>query len=118
MNRDAAPFPETPETIDAQLVTRVFGSILSLERAIHSYATSFEARRTSTTLGRVALYDQVIKKMQASASRLQFAVAKRDWVEAVRNLQIIYGLNHIVKPEIVALSFGSKSQSSTHSTAH
>jgi len=97
--------------MNKQIIPHVFGSLQTLERYVDQIRSS--ASRDGQ-LGRevanlLRQSESVLQNMRRTANRLQLQLAAKDAGAVVRSLRIFYGLNHIVRPELLtALAHFSK----------
>ena len=100
--------------MNKELIPHVFASLQSLERYVDIIKSSLESSdHTGNELrAMVPQYETTLKKMRRTANKLQFQVAADNQQQIIRSLRIFYGLNHMVRPEILSsflsLSKGSK----------
>ncbi len=89
--------------MDSSIVTHVFCSIQALEKLLENSRKMLVEQRHQPLSVHTAVLQQAraLRAMRQSANNLQLEVARKDWISAVRSLQIYYGLNSLVRPEIV-----------------
>ena len=87
-----------------EIIPNVYASLLGLERKIKTIRTIQSNSSDKSTQVNASLEEQekVLKHMRQTANKLQLALAKKDAIEIARLLQIYYGLNHMVQPEVVS----------------
>jgi hypothetical protein len=90
--------------MNKELIPHVFASVQSLERYltnIHNMLTDNETEKREI---RAALpqMEKMVRQMRRVANKLQLEVAAEDTNAVNRSLQIFYGLNHMIRPEILA----------------
>ena len=44
--------------------------------------------------------EEALIKMRRLANKLQLEIARKNWLAAVRTMQIIYGLNHMIRADL------------------
>ena len=90
--------------MNSEMLAHVFGSVLALEKCLANtrQTVSENGFRRVQILCQLERYSEVVEKMRQTANHLQLAVARKNRIEIVRLLQVIYGLNHMVRPEILA----------------
>ena len=86
-----------------QVIMRIFGSLQGLERCLRQVKQLLpenqEAIRDIAYL--IPQQEQALKKMRRLANTLQLQIAKKDWKNAVRTMQIFYGLNHMIRSDLL-----------------
>ena len=89
--------------MDKILITQVYASLLSLEKKLSEIRQLLTQRKNKADkfLPLIAQYEETISKMRKTANVLQLGLAKKDWVEVVRNTEIFYGLSFLVRGEIL-----------------
>ena len=102
--------------MNKELVNHVFDSLQTIE----NYLSSSKKLLSSTSAkedAQIGEQEKVIEKMRWVAYELQLEVSKNDMNTSLRLLRIFYGLNHMVRPEIIATysSLSGKINSSTSS---
>lgn len=83
----------------------IYGTLNSLERYLGSIKKKTEgpAQDNFKFLKQLApQLEQTLTNMRKAANRLQFAIAANKHEEIVRELKVFYGLNHLLRPEILA----------------
>lgn len=91
-----------------ELVHTVFSSLQALERCLLECrqmlqnGSRFQVNRQQKELYLDLLLDQqrIIHSMRRTANKLQFELASNNWEAAVRHINLFYGMNHLVRPEI------------------
>ncbi len=94
------------------LLKHVFGALQGLEKYNDKISHLAEAHPERTLALSSAPEDQaqMVLYMRKTANKLQMAFARDDWNEGVRLLKIFYGINALVRPEVLS-SFVIMSQS-------
>ncbi len=89
--------------MNQELIPHVFASLQTLERYVEQVRTLSAGGAESNSEARALLpeFDRVVKQMRRTANKLQFHVAAADEAATVRTLRIFYGLNHMVRPEVL-----------------
>lgn len=92
------------DSTNSSLLAHVFGSVMALEKCLANTrdTVSKNGFRRAQVLGQLERYGEVVEKMRQTANHLQLAIARKNSLEIVRLLQVIYGLNHMVRPEILS----------------
>lgn len=93
-----------------EIIIHVFSSLQSLEKYLDSIKKL--VRGKEKTADGLVQHEKVIRCMRRMANKIQLDVAHDDWDAAVRSLKIFYGLNHMIRPELVSTLMrlsGSKS---------
>ena len=87
-----------------EVIPHVFASLQTLERYLEQVRTlSTRAVEFSAELRtRIPEFERVVKQMRRTANKLQFQVAANNQAEIVRSLRIFYGLNHMLRPELLS----------------
>ena len=90
--------------MNTQIVTHVFAAIQTLERSAQTSRSMLTKEHTQYEEISQKLEEQegIILKMRREANKLQLQVAKESWQEVTRSLNIVYGLNQMVRPEVLA----------------
>jgi di/tripeptidase len=88
------------------LLHRVFSTVQSLEQQIESVKNqySLNSQANSKAISQLTEFERVVKSMRRVANKLQLEVAKKDSIAIVRSLKIFYGLNFMVRPEVLKTS--------------
>ncbi len=107
----------TEGLMDNELIKRVFAIVQALEKCHRSSRRMAESNpsrsgmnhssKSGTELNRkideaLNQQEEMLIRMRRQANKLQIFFARKDWLETVHTLQIFYGLNHMVRPEIMA----------------
>lgn len=89
--------------MDTSIVIHVFAAIQALEKCLENSRRMLKEQRQQPLSVHTSLLQQtrMLRSMRQAANTLQLDVARRDWVSAVRTLQIYYGLNKMVRSEIM-----------------
>ena len=90
--------------MNKEIIPHVFATVMNLERYFGTIIAmirdgSPEQKKLSSELPQI---ERIIKNMRQAANKLQFELAGNNEKAALRSLQIFYGLNHMVRPEILA----------------
>ena len=87
-----------------QLLAHIYSSLQSLEKCSGENKTAMltATERSPVRVHEVLEHDKVLRQMRRTASRLQLDLARKDWKNAHRSLEIFYGLHSMVRPEIVS----------------
>lgn len=102
-----------------ELITYVFGALQALERYIEQTKSLLEKDpalqdRLPCPLSE---QDKVVQHMRRIANKLQFEIAKKDWEGVVRMLKLFYGLDALVRSDIIS-TFVSLSGGRTSTVHH
>lgn len=94
------------------LIIAVFASLQGLEKCVEGSNKMYTSADSKPYFVAESLSQQseTLKKMRHSAIRLQLHLARDDWDQAVRSLQIFYGLRQMVRPDIMATFRGLANQ--------
>ena len=86
------------------MIVHVFASVQGLEKCVlHSRKMLAEQRHQPAVVqNSIEAQERVLKQMRRAANRLQLELVNEDWVNAVRSLNIFYGLCNMARPEILA----------------
>lgn len=89
--------------MDKRIITHVFAAVQSLEKCLSKVKTlAPEAGAERTELEQlIPQQEEVLDKMRRTANRLQLEMARKDWNASVRSLRIFYGLNHLVRRDLL-----------------
>jgi hypothetical protein len=87
-----------------QLLAHIYSSLQSLEKCAGENKTAMltEQEKSPVRVHDVLEQDKVLRHMRRAANRLQLDLARKDWSNAHRSLEIFYGLHSMVRPEIVS----------------
>ena len=86
-----------------ELISRVFSIVQSLEKCLEGSRRMVGDYASCVCPINTSLEEQsrVLSRMKKEASRIQYEYESRDWIETARSLAIFYGLNHMVRPEVM-----------------
>lgn len=93
--------------MDKRIITHVFAAVQSLEKCLsktkellpEAGPEAAEERRALELL--VPQQEEALLKMRRTANRLQMEMARSDWNSATRSLRIFYGLNHLIRRDVL-----------------
>mgnify|MGYP003382194329 CR=1 FL=1 len=90
--------------MNKELIPHVFASLQNLERYLENIKRFSDSNVAQPTSLQRSIDDQerVLKQMRRVANKLQIEVAREQWDAVVRTLRIFYGLNHMVRPDVMA----------------
>jgi|GEM_PF-6694938 len=90
--------------MDSQIIVHVFAAIQALEKCHDNSRRMLGEQKTQPLSVHTALLQQsrILRAMRQSANNLQLELARKDWIKATRSLKIYYGLNNMIRPEIMA----------------
>lgn len=94
--------------MNKELIPHVFASLHSLERYLENIRRmsgtqeGIDAKFLSQLEHSLPEQERVLKQMRRVANKLQLEIAKEEWDEVIRSLRIFYGLNHMVRPDLIA----------------
>lgn len=96
-----------------EIVYRVFSTVQSLEQQVENLKNQLglNPKTNEKHLSQIAEFEAVIKSMRRTANKLQIEAAKKDASPSVRLLKIFYGLNYMVRPEVLKASMSLFSDS-------
>jgi hypothetical protein len=104
--------------MNAQLIGHVFATLQSLEKCMANVKKMIPGQEAScpeiTKI--VPEQERVLLQMRRMANMLQLETARNDWPSAVRSLKIFYGLNHMIRNDLMT-AFTKLSQQQTVHTA-
>ena len=85
-------------------VIYLFAAVQGMERCVARCEKMLgeQTYQPSSVATSIAEQRRILREMRRSANKLQLEIAKKDWNGAVRSIQIFYGLNNMVRPEILA----------------
>lgn len=88
-----------------EMVVHMFATVQSLEKCVAQNRRMLAESNTQPGHARAAVEQQqrVLTQMRRVANRLQLLLVKKDWVEIVRLTSVFYGLNSLVRPEIMSM---------------
>ena len=86
------------------MIAHIFASVQGLEKCvIHSRRMLNEQRHQPSAVQiSIAEQERILKQMRRAANRIQLEFANEDWLNAVRSLNIFYGLCQMARPEILS----------------
>lgn len=89
--------------MNTQLITHVFASLQNLEKCLGNIKKMLPSQgQEAQDIAKVLPeQERVLDQMRKVANKLQFDVAKNDWAATVRLLKIFYGLNYMVRTDIM-----------------
>jgi len=87
-----------------ELITHVFGAVQGLEKYSTQINSLLDANKNKANLltSNPEEHNKVIKHMRRIANKLQLEVAKNNTSESYRLLKLFYGLNSLVRPEVLS----------------
>lgn len=90
--------------MDKKIITHVFAALQNLERCHERTSGMLDQAGEDKESLEVILpqHAEVLKQMRRTANYLQFEVAREDWLAVVRSLKIFYGLNHLIRGDLLA----------------
>lgn len=83
------------------LIINVFAALQGLEKAIADSRKQATNVSNYDALEAVRSQETVVRKMRRTANRLQIDLAGNNWGSSIRLLKIFYGLNHMLRPEVI-----------------
>ena len=92
------------KTIESKTVISVFASLQILEKSLDRVRARLP-RNPADRCEAANLFPQmerIVIEMRRTANKLQIQLAKKQWLDANRSLQIFYGLHKMVKSDIAA----------------
>ena len=89
--------------MNKRVITHVFAAVQNLEKSMKQVKDLMPAHGQSieNLEELVPQQEQVLKKMRRTANRLQFELAREDWYAAIRSLRVFYGLNHLIRKDVM-----------------
>ncbi len=89
--------------MNTKIAIHVFAALQGLEKSFDAIKAQVqqgnpEHEKISAVLPK---QQEILIDMRRTANLLQLHLAKKDWSEAVRSLKIFYGLNQLVRPDIL-----------------
>lgn len=89
--------------MNKRVITHVFAAVQNLEKSMAQVKDLLTTRpKEHAELQQIIpQQEEVLKKMRRTANRLQFELAREDWYAAIRSLRVFYGLNHLVRKDIL-----------------
>ena len=86
------------------VLAHLFGALLTLERGIEEIGKLIAEREVDPSFqAELAQISRIITQMRVTANTLQLQIAQHDWEGTTRSLEMFYGLNSMVKPELISL---------------
>ncbi len=91
-----------------EIAIHVFASLQGLEKTFETVKSQALERKSehAEVISMLPKQEEILIDMRRAANLLQLNIAKKDWFAAVRSLQIFYGLNQLVRPDILK-AFGN-----------
>lgn len=88
-----------------ELLAHVFSSLNGLEKTISDVKgmCNVSERTRREYAHDIEQQERVVQHMRRSANKLQLIFAHRDSIGAIRELQIYYGLNAMVRPSVMRI---------------
>ncbi len=88
-----------------QLIPHVFASVQTLERYVETIRakSSGHPGLEADLKSLLPQFESFLVSMRRVANKLQLQVASKDALAIARSLKVFYGLNHIVRPEILSV---------------
>lgn len=85
------------------IVAFTFGAVNRLERFTTKASELLRHNQDRESKLNCPFSDQVrvVKQMRQVANKLQLELAKNNWVEAIRLMKIFYGLDNLIRPELM-----------------
>ena len=86
--------------MSSNFISHVFSSLLFMEKYLEHSKKIIDPY--SAQAGVLAEQQDILKQMRLIANKLQLEHAREDWLAIVRSLRVFYGLNYMVRPEIIS----------------
>ncbi len=101
--------------IDKKIITFLFSALHSLERCHRHSSVLLEAQPYQPETVKSSLEEQarVLRSMKEAAELIHLATQAGSHIEAARQFQIFYGLNAMVRPDIIS-TFSSLAKGRVH----
>ena len=89
--------------MNPELITHVFASLQSLEKCLSTVKKLLPGQEEDySDIARILPeQERVLQQMRRIANKLQLEVARGDWAGGVRSLKIFYGLNHMIRFDLL-----------------
>ena len=89
--------------MNTEKVTHVFGALNTLEKTVKVSEKMIKDNHIKSNGIDSAIFQQkkFLSEMRRAANKLQLEICKKDFAGAARSYQTFYGLNSIVRPEIL-----------------
>lgn len=87
-----------------EMVHHTYSVIHQLEQFLDNVKRLISERKTELPDLPVSVQEQerILQQMRRIANKLQLEIAKSNWPGVVRTLRIFYGMNQMIRPELVA----------------
>ena len=87
------------------ILTRLYSTVLSLEKCLTMSQEMLDEQRGQPKSVAEVLKQQekVLVHMRRAANKVQFGLARGDWKEVTRQVQIFDGLWQMISPELMAI---------------
>lgn len=98
-------FNNYEETMEGNIINRLFASFSELEQAIESAKATLVKKGNvpEEIMERLKSYDGILEKQRVIASRLCSSIEKEDWNEVNRNVALINGLSSMIRDDARAI---------------
>jgi len=92
--------------MDKRVITHVFGALQSLEKCMSNVKDMLpnHGKAVGDVSALIPQHEKVLVKMRRTANCLQLELAREDWNASIRSLRIFYGLNHLIRKDILSLN--------------
>jgi hypothetical protein len=95
---------DTGKTMNEAVINHLFAVVQSLEKCLGNsdkmlVEQTFQPREVETSL---AQQHALLAEMRKTAKQIQVDYSVQNWAAITRSLKIFYGLNTMVRPEIVS----------------
>lgn len=88
--------------MSAELISHVFSAVITLERILGEAEVAVAHREDLKQYAEpIKSQAAVVDQMRRTANKLQLKLASKDRPECYRLISIFYGLNQMVRPEIL-----------------
>ena len=95
---------ETEKDVTKEKTVHLFATLQALEKCLANSKKMLEEQKDQPLSMHTAVFQQgrLLREMRRTLNCLQLHIAKNEWPQAVRAMQIFYGLNSMVRPNIMA----------------
>ena len=106
------------EAMNSEIIGRIFSALQSLEKCMLTVKEAVGNDKEYAELAHlVPQQTKVLVQMRRTANKLQLQFARSEWDEVVRSMKIFYGLNHMVRMDILTMFGIVSSKKNAHLAA-
>jgi len=88
--------------VTSEKISRVFASLQGLERCYNSVCKIVHLKDSESTKNIInKKHKEILEEMRRVANKIQLFSAKKQHSNALRELKVFYGLNHMIRPDLM-----------------